>query len=1056
MRSLTVNVRHWSGIAFLLFFMLCNLLSLQAQQVVSENDGTKFIRLDLDGHSYFSRMLMVNDFKKLSDTKVALSDETGIIYFYTDKANFDNLLQEVNLIVASSEALDRKYDKQQKTEVIQSLVAENGNWLESYALSGQRNTPNDSCHKSQPFCTNTIYTFPAGTNTSSQGGPAYNCLSTQPNPAWYHLKILDPGPISIHMFSTPSVDIDYCLWGPFTDPLLPCPMSNTNGGLTNGKVVSCSYSGSATETAQIPNGQTGQYYILVITNFSNNPCNITFQRSGGTGTTDCTILPPPASSNSPVCVNGTIQLSAASVINASYQWTGPAGFTSSLQNPQITNAQYGNSGEYSMTITVDGQTSAPTTTQVSVIDPPTASISGTASICAGDSAQITINATGLGPFQAAVSAGSGIPMVVHFPQSPYTFWVKPTSTTTYTLSNITNPGCSGQTSGSALVTVRPSPVAAFSAANLCTRLQTQFTDMSAVSSGSITSWAWSFGDGGTSNLQNPQHAYTNAGTFNVGLTVVSNTGCPKSITLPVIVKPTPVVNAGPDKTIPYGTYIQLEGSASGGSGNHTYQWTPADLVDNPAVVDPNTVILSSSTDFTLTATDNENGCETSDGMNVTITGGPLSVTIVANPAQICIGSSTQLNALPSGGSSDYTFTWTSEPAGFNSNLEDVTVSPLVTTTYKLTVFDGFTITEAQKQVVVNYLPVVDLGDDYGIPHGTSTPINATVTGGSSEYPTYHWTPEALFVDPHAVIGQTNNLYQSQNFSLQVTDSKGCVDTDEITITLEGGPLQVNPMAEQSVICLNESTTLRAVPGGGSNNYVSYTWTSIPAGFNSNQPEPMVSPATTTQYKVVVNDGFNSEEGTVTVSVNPLPLIDLIPVDPRVQVIDEHTIGVCVYDTVFLNAGNEGFDYLWSNGAESQIIHIETSGVSFDQQQFQVTVTNPETQCSNSADITANFTFANCSYGIEENGSDNRLKVYPNPSADGVFKVVAEGLDGELQLDIYSPSGMKLASQTMQTMGNHQRETKIDLRHLSNGVYFLRLSGENTMILKRMIISKLNN
>jgi hypothetical protein len=81
-----------------------------------------------------------------------------------------------------------------------------------------------------------------------------------------------------------------------------------------------------TETANIPNGQTGQYYILVITNFSNQPCDITFQQSGGTGSTDCTILPPPATNNSPVCVGEMIQLNAATVIGAQYQWTGPNGF----------------------------------------------------------------------------------------------------------------------------------------------------------------------------------------------------------------------------------------------------------------------------------------------------------------------------------------------------------------------------------------------------------------------------------------------------------------------------------------------------------------------------------------------------------------------------------------------------------------------------------------------------------------------------------------------------------------------------------------------------------
>ena len=46
-----------------------------------------------------------------------------------------------------------------------------------------------------------------------------------------------------------------------------------------------------------------------------------------------------------------------------------------------------------------------------------------------------------------------------------------------------------------------------------------FTDLS---TGSPTSWLWSFGDGNTSTLQNPSHTYTNAGTYNVSLSINNN------------------------------------------------------------------------------------------------------------------------------------------------------------------------------------------------------------------------------------------------------------------------------------------------------------------------------------------------------------------------------------------------------------------------------------------------------------------------------------------------------------------------------------------------------
>lgn len=49
-------------------------------------------------------------------------------------------------------------------------------------------------------------------------------------------------------------------------------------------------------------------------------------------------------------------------------------------------------------------------------------------------------------------------------------------------------------------------------------LQVTFTDQSTISSGSITGWVWNFGDGTTSNEQNPTHTYSSAGSYDVTLT----------------------------------------------------------------------------------------------------------------------------------------------------------------------------------------------------------------------------------------------------------------------------------------------------------------------------------------------------------------------------------------------------------------------------------------------------------------------------------------------------------------------------------------------------------
>lgn len=67
---------------------------------------------------------------------------------------------------------------------------------------------------------------------------------------------------------------------------------------------------------------------------------------------DCTSVVTLLSSNSPVCVNSTISLSAPTA--TSYSWTGPKGFTSSAQNPTIPNATAAMAGIYSCVISGTG------------------------------------------------------------------------------------------------------------------------------------------------------------------------------------------------------------------------------------------------------------------------------------------------------------------------------------------------------------------------------------------------------------------------------------------------------------------------------------------------------------------------------------------------------------------------------------------------------------------------------------------------------------------------------------------------------------------------------
>ena len=90
------------------------------------------------------------------------------------------------------------------------------------------------------------------------------------------------------------------------------------------------------------------------------------------------------------------------------------------------------------------------------------------------------------------------------------------------------------------VAVNPKPTAMFSSNASCVFDSTAFTDLSIAPGSQVDSWLWNFGDGSTSTLQNPKHAYATSGNFNVTLTVTNLSGCLDSITIPITARPKPV------------------------------------------------------------------------------------------------------------------------------------------------------------------------------------------------------------------------------------------------------------------------------------------------------------------------------------------------------------------------------------------------------------------------------------------------------------------------------------------------------------------------------------
>jgi len=86
-------------------------------------------------------------------------------------------------------------------------------------------------------------------------------------------------------------------------------------------------------------------------------------------------------------------------------------------------------------------------------------------------------------------------------------------------------GCGRSYTTKILNLVRPLLTAKFGILNTCGNNSVLFEDISVITAGAITSWLWDFGDGSTSNVQNPVHAFVNTGNHSIKLTIGYSQGC---------------------------------------------------------------------------------------------------------------------------------------------------------------------------------------------------------------------------------------------------------------------------------------------------------------------------------------------------------------------------------------------------------------------------------------------------------------------------------------------------------------------------------------------------
>lgn len=327
-------------------------------------------------------------------------------------------------------------------------------------------------------------------------------------------------------------------------------------------------------------------------------------------------------------------------------------------------------------------------------------------------------------------------------------------------------------------------------------------------------------------------------------TITGTTGvCTGTATVTVGVNPIPTVTAiAGSNTICTGSSTSI--TASGGT---TYTWSPTTGLSQTtgAIVNANPTV---NTTYTIVGT--SLGCSGSG--NVTININPLPTLSLTGNSTVCSGSPATLTAAGA-----TTFTWSPATSLSTSTGSSVIASPTTATTYTVT---GALATgcSSNKNVTITTtsLPTLTSSANITICPGTSTSLSA---GGAN---TYTWSP-ATGLNVSTGGNVTASVASTTTYTVTGNITGGCSNTAIITVTLKSAPtLTISPGTN---ICVGGTTTLTV---GGA---VNFTWSPSTALNVSTGSTVIANPGTTKVYTATGTDAVgctNTASSTVTVIATP--------------------------------------------------------------------------------------------------------------------------------------------------------------------------------------------
>jgi hypothetical protein len=150
---------------------------------------------------------------------------------------------------------------------------------------------------------------------------------------------------------------------------------------------------------------------------------------------------------------------------------------------------------------------------------------------------------------------------------------------------------------------------------------------------------------------------------------------------------------------------------------------------------------------------------------------------------------------------------------------------------------------------------------------------------------------------------------------------------------------------------------------------------------------------------------------------------------------------CNTKSLIIDAGAGMDSYLWSTGATTQTIVVDSTGIGVGAKFFSVLVSS--NGCYDKDSILV--IFKNC-VGIEENFVDKSIEIYPNPTTRGIYIKSTDNNLGDAKISIYNNLGQMVITKTIS--GNY-----IDLEGLKNGYYYIHIQTNKGVSVKSILMKK---